>query len=101
MTDTPNTTDIDQSEHTPAPVAEPTDPTPVRHWLRATLVRAVKTAAQSAVAIIPVSAVTIGGVDWLMVVGAAALSAVLSVLTSIAGIPEVADGSSLNAIATK
>jgi hypothetical protein len=36
-----------------------------------------------------------------MVVGAAGLSAVLSVLTSIAGIPEVADGSSLNAIATK
>jgi hypothetical protein len=67
MTDTPNTTDIDQSEHTPAPVAEPTDRTSVRHWLRATLVRAVKTAAQSAVAIIPVSAVTIGSVDWLMV----------------------------------
>ncbi|MEE8667214.1 MAG: holin [Bifidobacterium mongoliense] len=101
MTDEPNTTTIDQSEHTPAPITEPTDRGSVRHWLRATLVRAVKTAAQSALAIIPVSAVTIGGVDWLMVVGAAALSAMLSVLTSIAGIPEVADGSSLNSLATK
>jgi hypothetical protein len=92
----PNTTDIDQSEHTPAP--QPSTP---MQWLEAAGIRAVKTAAQAAIAIIPVSAVTIGGVDWLMVLGAAALAAVLSVLTSIAGIPEVADGSSLNVIATK
>lgn len=64
-------------------------------WLRAALVRAVKTAAQSALAAIPATVGTIGGVDWCIVAGTAALAAVMSILTSMAGIPEVQDGTSL------
>lgn len=66
----------------------------IAKWLVAALVRAVKTAAQTAIAVIPTSAVTIGEVDAAMVLGAAALGAVLSILTSLAGVPEVQDGAS-------
>ena len=48
----------------------------------------MKTVAQTAVAMIP-AAVTIGAVDWVTVVGTAALAGVVSLLTSIAGLPEV------------
>lgn len=64
-------------------------------WAKAAGVRALKTAAQSAVAAIPTSAATIGTVDWRIVAGTAALAAVISVLTSIAGIPEVDGGASV------
>lgn len=57
-------------------------------WLRAAGVRAARTAAQSARAAIGAAAV-FTAVDWRMVLSTAALSAVLSVLTSVAGIPEV------------
>ena len=57
-------------------------------WLKAAAVRAIKTVAQTAVATIGTAAV-IGEVDWLMVGSAALLSGVLSLLTSIAGLPEV------------
>lgn len=57
-------------------------------WLRAAAVRAVRTAAQSALAAIGATAV-FSAVDWRLVLSTAALSAVLSVLTSAAGIPEV------------
>lgn len=57
-------------------------------WLKAAAVRAVKTVAQTAVAMIPVAA-TIQQVDWLTVLGTAALAGVASVLTSLAGLPEV------------
>lgn len=57
-------------------------------WWKAAGIRAVKTVAQTAVAMIPV-AVTIGAVDWVTVVGTAALAGVVSLLTSIAGLPEV------------
>lgn len=69
-------------------------------WLKAAGVRAVKTAAQAALGIIPASALTIGGVDCLMVAGAAALAAVISLITSIAGIPEVSNGDNLKQITT-
>lgn len=59
-------------------------------WGKAALVRALKTVAQSAIAIIPV-AVSIAEVEWLHVAGTAALAGVLSLLTSIAGLPEVDD----------
>jgi hypothetical protein len=59
-----------------------------KKWCRAAGIRAVKTMAQTAVAMIPV-AVTIAQVDWRAVIGTAALSGVVSVLTSIAGLPEV------------
>ena len=63
-------------------------------WVKAALVRAIKTAAQTAVALIGTNAIGITGVDWVAVASAAALAAVVSMLTSIAGIPEVREGKS-------
>lgn len=57
-------------------------------WWKAAGIRSVKTAAQTAVATIGTAAV-IDQVNWLMVVSASALAGVLSILTSVAGIPEV------------
>lgn len=57
-------------------------------WLKAAAVRAVKTVAQTAVATIGASAV-ISEVNWVMVVSASALAGVVSMLTSVAGLPEV------------
>ena len=59
-------------------------------WAKAAGVRAVKTAAQTAVATIGTAAV-MGAVDWKMVVSAALLAGMVSVLTSVAGIPEVGE----------
>lgn len=59
-----------------------------RKWIKAAGIRAVKTVAQTAVATIGTSAV-IGDVNWLMVASASALAGVLSLLTSVAGLPEV------------
>lgn len=57
-------------------------------WLRAAGVRAVKTVAQTAIATIGASAV-LSAVDWPMVLSASVLAGVLSLLTSVAGLPEV------------
>ena len=57
-------------------------------WLRAAGIRAVKTMAQTAVAMLPVAA-AIQQVDWIAVAGTAALAGVASLLTSLAGLPEV------------
>lgn len=71
--------------------------TNIKSWAKAAGVRAVKTAAQTAVATIGVSAV-MSDVDWLMVGSASLLAGILSVLTSVAGIPEVDGGASVPAI---
>lgn len=57
-------------------------------WIKAAAVRAVKTIAQTAVATIGTTAV-MADVDWIMVASASLLAGVLSVLTSVAGLPEV------------
>ena len=65
----------------------------IKTWMKAAGVRAIKTIAQTAVATIGTAAV-IGDVNWVMVVSAAVLSGILSLLTSIAGLPELKDGAS-------
>lgn len=60
-----------------------------KDWFKAALIRAVKTMAQTAVSLIGTGAVGILDVDWIAVLSASALAGVLSILTSIAGLPEV------------
>lgn len=57
-------------------------------WIKAAAVRAIKTVAQTAAATISTAAV-LGEVDWVMVASASALAGILSLLTSLAGLPEV------------
>lgn len=57
-------------------------------WLKSASVRAIKTVAQTAVATIGTSA-AMGDVNWIMVGSASVLAGIVSVLTSVAGIPEV------------
>lgn len=59
-----------------------------KKWLKAAGIRAVKTMAQAAIAIIGTAAY-MGNVDWPMVVSVSALAGILSLLTSVAGLPEV------------
>ena len=59
-----------------------------KNWLKAAGVRAVKTVAQTAVATIGTSA-AMGEVNWVMVGSASLLAGILSILTSVAGLPEV------------
>ena len=57
-------------------------------WLKAAGIRAIKTVAQTAVATIGTAAV-LGEVNWVLVGSAAALAGILSMLTSVAGLPEL------------
>ena len=57
-------------------------------WVKAALVRCIKTVAQCAVSLIGVGAV-MSDIDWVMVGSASLLAGILSILTSIAGLPEV------------
>lgn len=57
-------------------------------WAKAAAVRAIRTTAQAAIATIG-SSVVLAQVDWRLVVSASLLSGILSMLTSIAGLPEV------------
>lgn len=60
----------------------------MKEWFKAAGIRAIKTIAQTAIATIGTAAV-LGDVNWVMVASSAALAGVLSLLTSVAGLPEV------------
>lgn len=62
-----------------------------KKWFRCALVRAIKTVAQTAIATIGTAAM-LSGVNWIAVASTSALAGVLSLLTSVAGIPEVKEG---------
>lgn len=64
-------------------------------WLKAAGIRAIKTVAQTAVATIGTS-VLMESVNWLAVLSASALAGVLSLLTSIAGLPELREAQAVN-----
>ena len=59
-----------------------------KQWTKAAAVRAIKTVAQTAVGVIGASTV-VSSVDWRVVVSSAVLAGVVSILTSVAGLPEV------------
>lgn len=59
-----------------------------KKWLKAAIIRSVKTMAQTSIAVIGVSA-TMSSVNWIAVGSTALLSGILSILTSVAGLPEV------------
>ena len=61
-----------------------------KNWIKAAAVRAIKTVAQTAVATIGTSA-AMGEVNWIMVGSASLLAGILSLLTSVAGLPEVTE----------
>lgn len=60
----------------------------IKTWLKAAGIRAIKTVAQTAVASIGAAAI-ISDVNWIVVLSASALAGVLSLLTSVAGLPEI------------
>ena len=60
----------------------------MKEWIKAAGIRAIKTVAQTEVATIG-TAVAMGDVNWVLVASASALAGVLSLLTSIAGLPEI------------
>ena len=64
-----------------------------KKWLKAAGIRAIKTVAQTAIATIGTSAV-MGDVNWIMVGSSSLLAGILSILTSIAGLPEVKENGS-------
>ena len=59
------------------------------NWAKAAIVRAVKTAAQTAVALIGTGTVGFTDLDWLQIASISGVAAVLSLLTSVAGLPEL------------
>lgn len=65
--------------------------TKTKKWIKASLVRAVKTIAQTAVAMIG-TATVFSDVNWLMILSGSLLAGLLSILTSVAGLPEVKEG---------
>lgn len=71
----------------------------IAQWARAAAVRALKTAAQALVTLIGADMVSIVALDWSQMFGVAATMAVVSLLTSVAGIPEVDEGTNVASLA--
>lgn len=67
----------------------------IKKWLIAAGIRAAKTAAEGALIVIGTNTMFISEVNWLAVLSGAAIGAITSLLISIKGIPEVADGASV------
>ena len=63
----------------------------MKKWIKCAGIRAIKTVAQTMVAMIPVG-ISINEVSWLTVIGTSLLAGILSLLTSIAGMPELKEG---------
>lgn len=61
----------------------------ITNWAKAAIVRAVKTAAQTAVALIGTGTVGFTDLDWMQIASISGVAAVLSLLTSVAGLPEL------------
>ena len=59
-----------------------------RQWIQAAVVRAAKTVAQTAIATIGTNAL-LTDVNWMVIISTSALAGILSILTSVAGLPEV------------
>ena len=97
LQDHPTPDDSDQALPDSLPAREPA-PSPTRVWVRAALIRALKTMAQAAIGVLGTGAIGLMQADWANVLSIALMGGVLSLLTSIAGIPEVDDGSSLASI---
>lgn len=60
-----------------------------KSWIKSAAIRAIKTFAQAFLAAIPTGAAFLGSVNWGLVLSSAALAAVLSIMTSLKGLPEV------------
>lgn len=67
----------------------------IKNWLKAAGIRALKTVAQTAVATIGTT-VVMSEVNWLMVASASVLAGILSLLTSLAGLPELDEGGQID-----
>ena len=63
----------------------------MKKWFKAAGIRAIRTFAQAFIAMIPTTAVLLTEINWAMCLSGAALAAILSLLTSVAGLPEVKD----------
>lgn len=60
-----------------------------KKWIRASAIRGIRTIAQTAISTIGTSAILLSDVNWSVVISASALAGLLSLLTSLAGLPEV------------
>ncbi len=70
-------------------------------WGEAAIVRALKTFAQSAIALIGTGSVGFTDLDWLQILSISGVAALVSILTSIVGLPEVSNGDSVFSITSK
>ena len=71
----------------------------IGRWAAAAAIRAVKTAAQALITLIGADLVSIVALDWPQMLGVAATMAIVSLLTSVVGIPEVDEGANVASIA--